>query len=107
MALSAVTAQRNPSAANLEDAYTVPALKKFEGTVIACNRAAVATTFRVSLALAGAADDPKQYIAYDRPANPNDDTSTKPFAIPAGTVVRVYATLATITFSVTGLEGDA
>ena len=107
MALTSKLAQRNPAAATLEDAYTVPASTKFEGRVLVANRSASATAFRISLALAGAADDPMQYIAYDVAITGNDTAWTERFAIPAACVVRVYATLATLSFAITGLESPA
>jgi len=105
--LTAKVAQSAPGAASLTDAYTVPASTKFEGKVIVANRSATGTTFRISLAPAGAADATSQYIVYDL-AIPGNDTYTTPnFSIAATAVVRVYATLATVTFTVTGLEASA
>ncbi len=92
----------NPGAASLTDAYTVPASNIFEGIVVVTNRAAVATAFRVSIALAGAADAPTHYIAYDVAIAGNATVDTSRFTAPAGAVIRVYATLATLTFRPTG-----
>lgn len=104
MALTAKTTQSNPAAATLTDAYTVPADFEFVGRVIVANRSATATSFRISLAVSGAADDNKQYIAYDLAIGGNATYATNPFGITAATVVRVYATLATLSFNITGLE---
>ncbi len=105
--LDSVLAQQNPGAASLEDIYTVPVLRKFEGKVIVANRSATATAFRVALAPDGAVDDPSHYIAYDVAITGNAKDATPAFTIPEGCVVRVYATLATLTFTLTGLSSPA
>ena len=97
-------AQSNPSAASLTDAYTVPALTYFTGKVIVINRSTTPTTFRLSLAPNGAADANSQYMAFDTPIGPNDIYESPVFDIDAADVVRVYATLATLTFTITGKE---
>lgn len=101
-----VLGQSNPSATTLTDAYTVPALTRTTvSTIIVANRSAVATTLRVSVAIAGAADDPKQYIFYDIPILGNDTfAATIGATMGPGDVVRVYATLATLSFSIFGIE---
>ena len=104
MALAAKTAQSNPLAATLTDIYTVPASTKFEGRVIVANRSAIATSFRISIAIAGAANDDKQYIAYDVAIIANDVYESPRIAVAATDVVRVFATLATLSFTLTGLE---
>lgn len=104
MSLISATAQVNPLATTLTDGYTVPADTYFEGHVIVANRSAVATTFRISIAIAGAADSPAQYIAYDVTIGSNAVVASPRFAIGPADVVRVYATLATLAFSITGLE---
>lgn len=69
------------------------------------NRSAVVTSFRVSIAPAGAADDNKQYIAFDVPIYANDVVQyTSGFSLATTDVVRVYATLATLSFTLTGVE---
>jgi hypothetical protein len=105
--LTAKVAQSAPGATTLTDAYTVPASTKFEGKVLVANRSSVGTTFRISLAPAGAADATSQYLAYDLGIPGNDTYVTPTFAVPAACVVRVYATLATVTFTITGLETSA
>lgn len=99
-------AQSNPSAATLTDAYTVPAVtSSVISSLIVCNRSATATSFRISHSLAGAADNNAQYLYFDVPIGGNE---TKGFTI-GGTmattdVLRVYATLATLTFTIYGVE---
>lgn len=95
-------AEKNPNATTLTDAYTVPALTQFVGIVGVSNRSAVGTSFRVSVALAGAADNDIQYRAYDVAIIGNGVDSVLVAAGPAD-VIRVYATLATLTFTVFGV----
>ena len=104
MALVSKTAGSKPGAATLTDIYTVPASTNFTGRVMAANQSAVATTIRISIAPAGAADTASQYIAYDLPIVANDVYESPTFAVTATDVVRVYNTLATVSFNLTGLE---
>lgn len=98
--------QSNPSAASSTDAYTVPAsTSAILSSVTVCNRSAAATTFRLSVAVAGAALDNKQYIAYDAPIAGNDSiTLTLGITLATTDKVRVYATLATLSFNGFGVE---
>lgn len=98
-----VLGQANPSATTLTDLYTVPAGKKVTAALFLCNRSTV-TTYRVAIAPAGAADDPKHYIAYDVTIGDNQPASFGPLALAPSDVVRVYATLATLSFTLTGIE---
>lgn len=103
---SKVLGQSNPSAATLTTLYTVPAATTCTGsTIMVANRDAATTTFRVSVAVAGAADSLEQYIHYDIPI-PGNDTfgATIGITLGAGDVVRVYATLATLSFNLFGIE---
>ena len=99
-------AQSNPLAATLTDAYTVPASTSVTvSSIVVCNRSATDTTFRVSVAVAGAADDNKQYLYFDEEIKGNTTfVLTGGITLAATDVVRVYATLATLTFSVFGVE---
>ena len=93
--------QSKPSAATLTAIYTVPALtSSMCSTITVCNQSSVATSFRVSVAPAGAADATSQYLYYDV-AIPGNDTfaATLGFALATTDVVRVYNTLATLSFS--------
>ena len=101
-----VLAQSNPSAATLTDAYTVPAATStVVSTISVCNRSAVATSFRISIQVANAADDNKQYLYYDTIIAGND-TFVAQLGISLATtdVIAVYATLATLSFNVFGVE---
>ncbi len=101
-----VLAQVNPSATTLTDAYTVPgATSTTVSTLTVCNRSSTATTFRISVAVAGAADNNKQYLYYDTAAPGNDTlTVTIGATLAATDVLRVYATLATLSFNIFGVE---
>ena len=102
-----VLAQSNPVATTLTDIYTVtaPYNSVTISSVSICNRSAVATSFRVAIAKAGAADDPKQYIYYDLPI-PGNETFIFTIGVTMAVtdVLRVYATLATLSFNVFGAE---
>jgi hypothetical protein len=69
------------------------------------NRSATPTSFRISVAVAGAADNDKQYIAYDVAIAANATATFKVgLALATTDVIRVYATLATLSFNIFGLE---
>lgn len=101
-----VLAQVNPSATTLTDAYTVPgATTAVISTITVANRSGTATTFRISVAVAGAGDDNKQYTHYDFSIAGNyTETITLGISLGAADVVRVYATLATLSFGIFGVE---
>lgn len=104
MALTSKSVGTNPSAATLTTAYTVPAATQFVGRVIVTNRSATPTAFRIAISPGGAAIDDKHYIAYDVAIGANDVYVSPPLALTATDLIRVYATLATLGFQVTGLE---
>jgi len=97
-----VTDQSNPSAATLTSVYTVPTGFRFKFKYIVANRSAVATSFRFSIAIAAAADSNEQYVSYDLVILGNDVYESPVFKINATDVLRVYATLATLSFTITG-----
>lgn len=101
-----VLGQLNPDAAALTAIYTVPSGKSARNvTFTVCNRSSVATSFRVSIAVGGDADHVKQYIFYDNAITGNETVAADIDAtLNGGDEVRVYATLATLTFTVFGVE---
>lgn len=101
-----ILGQSNPAAANLTDAYTVPAATQaLISSITVANRSATATSFRVSLAVAGAANDDKQYIYYDVAIAGNDTfAAVLGIGLAATDKLRVYATLATLSFNIFGIE---
>jgi hypothetical protein len=86
--------------------YTVPALTQaVVSSIVICNVSAVATTFRISLAVAGLADTPKQYLYYNV-ALPANDTfiATIGVTLGAGDIIRAYSTGANTSVNVFGVE---
>lgn len=100
-----VLGQSKPLATTLTDAYTVPALTTaVVSSIVICNQGA-ATSFRISVAVAGLADTAKQYLFYDTAIAANTTyTVTIGISLGAADVVRVYNTLATLSFNIFGVE---
>jgi hypothetical protein len=101
-----VLGQSSPLAATLTDAYTVPgATNVTVSTITVANRSATPTAFRVAIAVAGAVDSSEQYLFYDIAIDGNDTFAATIGATLAATdVIRVYATLATLSFNIFGIE---
>lgn len=101
-----ILAQVAPAATTLTVAYTVPALTSAViSSVVVCNRGVSATTFRISVAVAGAADATKQYLYYDCPIAAND-TFAAALGITLATtdVFRVYAGNGNLSFNLFGVQ---
>jgi hypothetical protein len=101
-----ILGQSKPSATTLTAAYTVPALTTATvSTITVANQSATATSFRISVAVNGAADTPAQYLYYDIAISGNNTFATTiGITLGAGDVVRVYNTLATLSFNIFGVE---
>lgn len=101
-----ILGQSGPGAATLTDLYVVPALTKTTvSTLTVCNRSATATSFRISVAAAGAADAVTQYLYYDQPIDGNSTyAATIGITLATTDKIRVQATLATLTFCAFGVE---
>ncbi len=99
-------AQSNPSATTLTKVYTVPGATSTVGSCIAvCNQAGAGGTFRISIRVAGAADNAKQYIAYDNAIGANATvTFVIGITLAATDEVWVYASSATMSFGMFGSE---
>ena len=100
-----VLGQSAPLATTLTDLYTAGA-KAVGSSLVICNRSAsVPAHARVSVAVAGAADDPKQYVYYDLEI-PGGETfiATIGWTLAITDVVRVYNDLATLSFNLFGVE---
>lgn len=68
-----VLAQSFPTSTTQADLYTVPsATSAISSQLVVCNQTANAASFRVSVAIAGAADASAQYLFYDVTVDPND-----------------------------------
>jgi len=96
--------QSNPSAATLTEIYDCPDATSFVGRLNICNRSATATSFRVSIEIDNAATDNAQYLAYDVPIAGNEVISIDGITMTADDRLMVYATLATLSFSLMGVE---
>ena len=101
-----VLGQSIPAAGTLTTLYTVPAATSaIVSTLTACNQSATATTIRVSIALAGAADTAKQYIYYDLALAANDNFSaTQGWTLATTDVVRCYSANGLVSFNLFGAQ---
>jgi hypothetical protein len=101
-----VIAQSNPAATTLTDIYTVPALTEAViSSILVANRNSANRSFRISIAVAGAADSDEQYIAYDEVISGNAVYEfTIGATLGAGDVVRVYVSAADLSFNAFGTE---
>jgi hypothetical protein len=95
--------QANPAATTLTTLYTAATAAGVSSIVI-CNQG-VAGTFRISIAVAAAADATKQYLYYDIPIDANDTfVATIGATLAATDLIRCYASHANMSFNVFGLE---
>jgi hypothetical protein len=101
-----VLGQINPSATSLSNLYIVPAATSTVcSTLVVCNQAAVAATFRLAVRPAGAAINFKHYISYDTSVPANDSISlTMGMTLGNTDVVSVYASTANVSFNLFGSE---
>lgn len=99
--------QSAPNAATLTALYTTPMCAKTTvDTLTICNRAAVATTFRISVAPKGAADAVAHYLYYDTAiaANATLNLTELNIRLTETDELRVSAAAATLSFSAFGTE---
>ena len=97
--------QSDPSAATLTTIYTVPGnvFVRIEWIMIA-NRS-IATSYRLAISPDGAAIANGHYIAYDVAISTSAAALIEgPFYLQQTDIIRVYATLATLSFGVYGIE---
>ena len=101
-----VLGQSNPSANTNTDLYTVPSSTSAVcSTLVICNQAASAATFRVAVRPAGASIGTTQYISYDTNVNANDSiTMTIGITLATTDVVTVRANTTTVSFNLFGSE---
>lgn len=101
-----VLGQSNPAATTLTSLYTVPSLTQaVVSTITVTNQSASAGTYRISVRVAGGADNAKQYLAYDVsiPGNATD-TLTLGVTLGAGDVISVYCSSTSFSFNAFGSE---
>jgi hypothetical protein len=101
-----VLAQSNPAAASPTDVYTVPAsTTAVISSVVVANRAASARTFRLSVRVAGAGADNKQYLAYDMNVPANDSVFLQlGITMGATDVLTAYVSAQDLAINVFGVE---
>lgn len=101
-----VLGQVNPSATTPTTLYTVPsATSTVVSTITICNQASTNATFRVAIRPAGASLTAAHYLNYDSTVLANDTTAlTLGVTLAATDVITVYASSATVSFSVFGSE---
>ena len=101
-----VLGQQNPGAAALTTLYTVPAATSVViSTITVCNRSATPTSFRLAVRPAGAAISNEHYFAFDVPIGANEAISfTLGITLATTDVFSVFATLATLSFHLYGVE---
>jgi hypothetical protein len=101
-----ILGQAAPAATNTVDVYTVPgSTSATVSTISICNRAATAGTFRVSVAIAGAALANAQYLYYDQSIDAYSTfTITTGITLAATDKIRFYASSANMSINVFGVE---
>ena len=101
-----VLGQSNPTANTNTDLYTVPSTTSTVcSTLVICNQANTAATFRVAIRPAGAAVASQHYISYDSNLNANDSiTMTIGMTLATTDKVTVRASTSTVSFNLFGSE---
>ena len=101
-----VLAQLDPAATTTTTLYTVPDITQTTiSSIVAANRTGSAITFRLSVHVAGAGADDKQFVFYDKSVAANDS-----FAIVIGMtlnqadVLKVHTSAVDMSFNVFGCE---
>jgi len=95
--------QSNPGAATLTEIYDCPDATSFIGWIYATNRS-TATSIRISVEIDNAGTSVEQFIAYDLPIGAYEVLGPWKITLTADDRVNVYATLATVSFSLSGVE---
>lgn len=101
-----VLGQSAPSATTATNIYTVPsATEAVVSTIVVCNRAASAATYRISVRPNGDTQANQHYIAYDATVSANDSTAlTLGLTLDAADVITVYGSTADLSFNIFGSE---
>jgi hypothetical protein len=101
-----VLGQSNPAANTNTTLYTVPAATSAVcSTLVICNQAASAATFRVAIRPAGATLAAQHYTSYDTNLNANDSiTLTIGMTLATTDVITVRASTTTVSFNLFGSE---
>lgn len=98
--------QSNPSATTATTLYTVPsATSAVASTLVVCNQGAASATYRIAVRPAGATLAAQHYVVYDSSLTANDSAFlTLGLTLAATDVVTVYASSASLSFSLYGSE---
>ena len=101
-----VLGQLDPSATTTTTLYTVPDLTQTTiSSIVAANRTGSAITFRLSVHVAGAGADDKQYLYYDKSVAANDSlTIVIGITLNQADVLKVYTSAVDMSFNVFGCE---
>lgn len=108
MEIKKILGQSNPSATTGTIVYTVPDLKgAVISSIVVCNQAASAGTFRVYVTYAGNSPSALDYMYYDTAIGANESREIKcGITMSNADYVNVYASSATMSFQIFGAEFD-
>ena len=101
-----VLGQVDPSATTVTVLYTVPDMTQTTvSSIVAANRSGSATTFRLSVHVAGASADDKQYLYYGKSVAANDSLAiVLGITLNQTDVVKVYTSAVNMSFNMFGCE---
>ena len=101
-----VLGQVDPAATTTTVLYTVPDMTQTTvSSIVAANRTGSAITFRLSVHVAGAGANDKQYIYYDKSVPANDSLSIViGITLNQTDVLKVYTSAVDMSFNVFGCE---
>ena len=101
-----VLGQVDPSATTTTTLYTVPDMTQTTiSSIVAANRTGSAITFRLSVHVAGAGADDKQYLYFDNSEAANDSlTIVIGITLNQTDVLQVYTSAVDMSFNVFGCE---
>ena len=101
-----VLGQLDPAATTTTVLYTVPdKTQTTVSSVVAANRTGSAITFRLSVHVAGATANDKQYLYYDKSVAANDSlTIVIGITLNQTDVIKVYTSAVDMSFNIFGCE---
>jgi hypothetical protein len=101
-----VLGQLDPSATTTTTLYTVPDMAQTTvSSIVVANRTGSAITFRLSVHVAAASADDKQYLYYDKSVAANDTLNIViGITLNQADVVKVYTSATNMSFNMFGCE---
>ena len=101
-----VLGQLDPAATTVTVLYTVPDMTQTTvSSIVAANRTGSAITFRLSVHVAGASANDKQFIYYDKSVATNDSlTLVIGITLNQTDVIKVYTSAVDMSFNMFGCE---